>query len=56
MSNPPYISAARVRASVLRRRALKAQMEAEAKAERGRRPKPAEPKQEQVSTTSAREA
>ncbi len=52
MSNPPYISAARVRASVLRRRALKAQMEAEAKAERG----PAEPKQEQVSTTSAREA
>jgi hypothetical protein len=36
MANQPYIAAARVRASVLRRRALKAQLEAEAEASRRR--------------------
>jgi hypothetical protein len=56
MANRPYITAAQVRYSVLRRRAVKAQLEAEAKAARTRRTKPAGERSEQVSTTSAREA
>jgi hypothetical protein len=57
MSNPPYFAALRQRASVRRRRALKALLEAERSrhpklAERSRRTKPAEPEPEQVSTSS----
>jgi hypothetical protein len=55
MGNRPYITAAQVRRSVLRRRALEAQLAAEA--ERSRRTKPAESEPEQVSTsTTSQEA